>query len=172
MILRVNLVLAALLLVLGVVFTVLVVRDREVAGPGPAGEPGGVPAAAADQDAATRAAAAQVQAFLDIDHTDVDAQLERMLTGTTEGFRRQFARQLRTISDQAERRQSSADVRLLRVGLSSWTGRAATALVAADTDVTSTTRGTSERRTVPWRIEVDLVRQGDLWLTDGLRFVN
>lgn len=170
MTLRVNLVLAALVLVLGVVFAVLVVRDRDVAAP--AGDPDGVPSADAGQDAATRAAATQVQAFLDIDHTDVDAQLERMLEGTTEDFRRQFARQLRTISAQAERRQSSADVRLLRVGLSSWTGRTATALVAADTDVTSTTRGTSVRRTVPWRVEVDLVRRGDLWLTDGLRFVN
>jgi Mce-associated membrane protein len=170
MTLRVNLVLAALVLVLGVVFTVLVVRDREVAGP--AGDAGRVPTAAAEQDAATRAAAAQVQAFLDIDHTDVEAQLERMLEGTTADFRRQFARQLRTISSQAERRQSSADVELLRVGLSSWTGGAATALVAADTDVTSTTGGSRERRTVPWRIEVDLVRRGDLWLTDGLRFVN
>jgi Mce-associated membrane protein len=170
MTLRVNLVLAALVLVLGVVFTVLVVRDRD--GAASADDAEGVPSAAAEQDAASRAAAAQVQAFLDIDHTDVEAQLERMLEGTTADFRRQFARQLRTISSQAERRQSSADVELLRVGLSSWTGRTATALVAADTDVTSTTRGASERRTVPWRIEVDLVRRGDLWLTDGLRFVN
>ena len=167
---RVNVALAVLVLLLGAAFAVLAVRA-----PGAAGDAAGGSAderTAAAQDAAARAAATQVQAFLDIDHDDVDAQLDRMLEGATEDFRRQFARQVRTISAEAERRQSSADVTLRQVGLSSWTADAATALVAADTEVTSTAGGTSERRTVPWRIEVDLVRDGERWLTDGLRFVN
>jgi Mce-associated membrane protein len=167
---RVNVALAVLVLVLGAVFAVLAVRDSDAAAGAPTGS--AADRTAAEQDSAARAAATQVQAFLDIDHDDVDAQLDRMLQGTTEDFRRQFARQVRTISAEAERRQSSADVTLRRVGLSSWTEEAATALVAADTDVTSTADGTSERRTVPWRIEVDLVHDGDRWLTDGLRFVN
>ncbi|WP_457206107.1 hypothetical protein [Nocardioides sp. P5_C9_2] len=163
---RVNVGLAGLVLVLAAVLTTLAVRDHAA------------PAAATDtvavaQDAAARAGAAQVRSFLDIDHTDVDAQLERMLEGTTPRFRRQFAPQLRTIRAEARRRESSADVTLLRVGLSSWTERAATVLVAADTEVTSRAAGGgSERRTVPWRIEVDLVEDGGRWLTDGLRFVN
>ena len=167
---RVNVALAVLVLLLVSAFAVLAVRA-----PGAAGDAEGGSAderTAAAQDAAARAAATQVQAFLDIDHDDVDAQLDRMLEGATEDFRRQFARQVRTISAEAERRQSSADVTLRQVGLSRWTDDAATALVAADTEVTSTAGGTSERRTVPWRIEVDLVRDGDRWLTDGLRFVN
>lgn len=161
---RANTGLAVLVLVLGVVFTVLVLRDP------------GVPAISADsvsteQAAARRAAAAQVQAFLDIDHTDVDAQLERMLEGTTDDFRRQFASQLRTIKEETERRRSSADATVLRSGLSAFTPESASVLVAADTDVTSTA-GKSLSRTVPWRIQVDLVKDGDRWLTSGLRFVN
>jgi Mce-associated membrane protein len=181
---RTNVALFVLVLLLGVAFAVLVARDpapsdaaADAAADTAADTSTGSPADAAvttagEQDAATRAAATQVQAFLDIDHTDVDAQLDRMLEGTTADFRRQFARQVRMISAEAERRQSSADVTVLRVGLSSWTDEAATALVAADTDVTSAARGATERRTVPWRIEVDLVHDGDRWLTDGLRFVN
>jgi Mce-associated membrane protein len=167
---RVNVALAVLVLLLGAAFAVLVVRDPGAADRAPTAGVG--EQTAVGQDAAARAAASQVQAFLDIDHDDVGAQLDRMLEGTTEDFRRQFSRQVRTISAEAERRQSSADVTLRQVGLSSWTDDAATALVAADTDVTSTAGGTGERHTVPWRIEVDLVRDGDRWLTDGLRFVN
>jgi Mce-associated membrane protein len=167
---RANLGLAVLVLLLGVAFTVLVVRDRDAQGA--AGDPARADTVAARQDAATRAAAAQVHAFLDIDHTDVDAQLERMLEGTTEDFRRQFAPQLRTITAETKRRRSSADATVLRAGLGAFTPEAATVLVAADTEVTSTAGGARERRTVPWRIRVDLVRDGDRWLTSGLRFVN
>jgi Mce-associated membrane protein len=177
---RTNVALFVLVLLLGVAFAVQVAREpapsdaaADTAADTSTGSPADVAVTTAgEQDAATRAAATQVQAFLDIDHTDVDAQLDRMLEGTTADFRRQFARQVRMISAEAERRQSSADVTVLRVGLSSWTDEAATALVAADTDVTSAAGGTSQRRTVPWRIEVDLVHDGDRWLTDGLRFVN
>lgn len=167
---RLNVALAVLVLLLGGSFAALVVDGPDQ--PDGAADHSAGDRTAAEQDAAARAAATQVQAFLDIDHDDVDAQLDRMLQGTTDDFRRQFARQVRTISAEAERRQSSADVTLRQVGLSSWTDEAATALVAADTDVTSTVGGRSERRTVPWRIEVDLVHEGERWLTDGLRFVN
>lgn len=166
---RVNVGLAVLVLALGVAFTLLVVRDPDSPG---STTPAATDPVASRQDAATRAAAAQVEAFLDIDHTAVEAQLEQMLEGTTADFRRQFAAQLRTITAEAERRRSSADVTLLGVGLSSFADDTATVLVAADTEVTSTVRGGSERRTVPWRVRVDLVRDGDRWLTDGLRFVN
>lgn len=166
---RVNVGLAVLVLALGVAFTLLVVRDPDSPG---STTPAATDPVASRQDAATRAAAAQVEAFLDIDHTAVEAQLEQMLEGTTADFRRQFAAQLRTITAEAERRRSSADVTLLGVGLSSFADDTATVLVAADTEVTSTVGGGSERRTVPWRVRVDLVRDGDRWLTDGLRFVN
>lgn len=167
---RANVALAVLVLLLGVAFAVLEVRDqgaRDVAG-----DTAGADPVAVEQDAATRAAAVQVQAFLDIDHTDVEAQLERMLQGATEDFRRQFAPQLRTIVAETRRRKSSAEATVLRAGLGAFTPEAATVLVAADTDVRSTAGGTSERRTVPWRIRVDLVKDGDRWLTSGLRFVN
>lgn len=168
---RTNVGLTVLVLLLGVALAALALADRDTRAPAPAGTPDGA-TVAARQDAAARAAADEVRAFLDIDHTDVDAQLDRMLEGTTARFRRQFAPQVRTITAETLRRRSTADVTLLRVGLSSWNDGAATALVAADTDVTSRAAGGTERRTVPWRIEVDLVEDDGRWLTDGLRFVN
>ncbi|KRF36128.1 hypothetical protein [Nocardioides sp. Soil805] len=163
---RVNVGLVVLVLLLGAALATLALREQDTTAAAPADS------VAVRQDAAQRAAADQVRAFLDIDHTDVDAQLEEMLETTTPRFRRQFAPQVRTITAETRRRQSTADVTLLRVGLSSWADGAATALVAADTAVTSAAGGTDGRRTVPWRIEVDLVEDGGRWLTDGLRFVN
>ena len=101
---RTNIGLAVLVLLLGVVFTVLVVRDPDASR---AATPAATDDAATGQVAATRAAAAQVEAFLDIDHTSVETQLEQMLEGTTQDFRRQFVGQLRTITAEAERRRSS-----------------------------------------------------------------
>jgi Mce-associated membrane protein len=165
---RLNIGLAVLVLALLVAFAVLVARD--------VADDGGSAAESADpagttRAAAVRAAAEQVRTFLDVDHTDVDDQLDSMLATTTEEFRRQFADQLDTIRSETLRRQSSADVTILRTGLSESSAASAVVLVAADTEVTSRVGGTRTRE-VPWRIRVDLVRDGDRWLTDGLRFVN
>lgn len=165
---RLNIGLAALVLALLAVFAVLVARD--------AADRDGSAATRADpagttHDAAVRAGAEQVRAFLDVDHPDVDDQLDSMLATTTEDFRRQFAGQLDIIRSETLRRQSSADVTILRAGLSASSATSAVVLVAADTEVTSRVGGVRTRE-VPWRIRVDLVRDGDRWLTDGLRFVN
>jgi Mce-associated membrane protein len=164
---RLNIGLAVLVLALLVAFAVLVARDADD------GDSAVAPAdrAGANPDAAVRAGAEQVRAFLDVDHTDVDDQLDSMLATTTEDFRRQFADQLDTIRSETLRRQSSADVTILRAGLSEASAASAVVLVAADTEVTSSVGGVRTRE-VPWRIRVDLVRDGDRWLTDGLRFVN
>lgn len=165
---RLNIGLAVLVLALLVAFAVLVTRDAADGG-GSAATP--ADAAGTTHDDAVRAAAEQVRAFLDVDHTDVDEQLDSMLATTTDDFRRQFADQLDTIRSETLRRQSSADVTILRAGLSASSAASAVVLVAADTEVTSRVGGVRTRE-VLWRIRVDLVRDGDRWLTDGLRFVN
>ena len=163
---RLNIGLSVLVLALLVAFAVLVARDAADGDGSAAADPAGT-----THDAAVRAAAEQVRAFLDVDHTAVDDQLDSMLATTTEDFRRQFADQLDTIRSETLRRQSSADVTILRAGLSESSAASAVVLVAADTEVTSRIGGVRTRE-VPWRIRVDLVRDGDRWLTDGLGFVN
>jgi Mce-associated membrane protein len=163
---RLNIGLAVLVLALLVAFAVLVARDDADGSASTTADRAGT-----THDAAVRAAADQVRAFLDVDHTDVDDQLDSMLATTTEDFRRQFADQLDTIRSETLRRKSSADVTILRAGLSESSAASAVVLVAADTEVTSRVGGVRTRE-VPWRIRVDLVRDGDRWLTDGLGFVN
>lgn len=118
----------------------------------------------------TRAASAEVQAFLGIDHLNVDAQAETVLEGATGDFEQQYTDQLDTLKQSARNEESTAVATVLEVGISDIDDTTATVFVAANTEVTS--RSTDgEARTVPWRIQLDLVKEGGRWLTSGLRFV-
>lgn len=162
---RVNGLLAALVLALGVALGVVVTRDDAPAPPGSSSS------ATAEYADVTAAAAEQVTTFLDIDHATVDEQLQRVLDGATGEFKKQFAAQVDSIKAQTEEQQSVAEATILKVGISTLTPEAATVFVAANTDITSkATKG--ESRTVPWRIQLDLVKEGERWLTAGLQFVN
>jgi len=59
---------------------------------------------------------------------------------------------------------------VLEVGIVDIDATTARVLVAANTEVTSKSTDGKER-TVPWRIQLDLVQEGGRWLTSGLRFV-
>lgn len=162
---RLNLVLMVLGLVLGAVLLWFVTRDGESAATTS-------PAEQASQQNldVTRAAAAQVQAFLGIDHRKVDDQAQVVLDGATGEFKQQYAEELASLRRSARAQESTAEATVLEVGISDITASTATVFVAADTEVTSkATDGTS--RTVPWRIQLDMVKEGDRWLTAGLQFV-
>jgi Mce-associated membrane protein len=160
---RINGLLAALVLALGVALGVVVTRDEAPAA--------STSSSTAAYDQVTAAASEQVTAFLDIDHETVDEQLQEVLDGATGEFKEQFAAQVDSIKAQTEEQQSTAGATILKVGISTLTPESATVFVAANTDITSkATEG--ESRTVPWRIQLDLVKEGERWLTAGLQFVN
>jgi len=162
---RLDMVLAALVLALGVALVVVMTRDDA------GGSSDSSPSASQEYADVTAAATDQVTVFLDIDHESVDEQLQAVLDGATGEFKKQYAAQVDAIKAQAEEQQSSADATILEVGISTLTPESATVFVAANTDVTSkATKG--EPRTVPWRIQLDLVKEGERWLTAGLQFVN
>lgn len=118
----------------------------------------------------SRAAAAEVQAFLGIDHENVDKQAQTVLDGATGDFKKQYADQLDSLKQSAEDQQSTAVATVLEVGISDIDPTTAKVIVAANTEVTSKSTD-GEARTVPWRIQLDMVKKGGRWLTSGLRFV-
>lgn len=118
----------------------------------------------------SRAATAQVQAFLGIDHENLDAQAQAVLDGATGDFKQQYAAELDSLKQSARDQQSTAVATVLEVGISDIDATTARVLVAANTEVTSTSTD-GKARTVPWRIRLDMVQQGGRWLTSGLRFV-
>ncbi|QIK76715.1 hypothetical protein [Nocardioides piscis] len=118
----------------------------------------------------TRAATAQVQAFLGIDHETVDEQAETVLEGATGEFKEQYAEELDALAKSARDQESSAEATVLEVGIGDISPTAATVYVAANTEVTSKSTG-GKPRTVPWRIQLTMAKEGERWLTSGLQFV-
>lgn len=100
----------------------------------------------------------------------VEEQTEVVLEGATGEFKEQYAEELASLIRSARAQQSSAEATVLEVGIADVDASTATVSVAADTKVTSkATQGKS--RTVPWRIQLDMVYEGGRWLTAGLQFV-
>lgn len=118
----------------------------------------------------TRAATAEVQAFLGIDHENVDAQAETVLEGATGDFKQQYADELDSLKESAREQESTAVATVLEVGISDIDDTTAKVFVAANTEITSKSTD-GKARTVPWRIQLDLVKDGGRWLTSGLQFV-
>jgi len=162
---RFNILLLILGLALGAALALLLVRGNEAL----PGETEAEQSAKQHLDV-TRAAAAQVQAFLGVDHENVEEQAQVVLDGATGDFKQQYAEELDSLIRSAQAQQSTAEATVLEVGISDIDASVATVFVAADTVVTSkATDGTS--RTVPWRIQLDMVKEDDRWLTSGLQFV-
>ena len=162
---RVNLVLLLLGVALGAVLALLLTRDGETARSAT-----GTDQTAQEYADVTRAATSQVQAFLGIDHRHVDEQAQTVLDGATGDFKRQYADELDNLTRSARDQQSTAEATVLEVGISDVDASIATVLVAANPEVTS--RATDgQSRTVPWRIRLDMVKEGGRWLTSGLQFV-
>ena len=162
---RFNLALLVLGLVLGAALSGLLARGADAL-------PGETEAEHREQQHAdvTRAAAAEVEAFLGIDHERVDEQARTVLDGATGDFEQQYADELEGLRRSARRQESTADATVLEVAISELGETEATVLVSADTEVTS--KSTDGRpRTVPWRIQLDMVKEGGRWLTSGLQFV-
>jgi Mce-associated membrane protein len=118
----------------------------------------------------SRAASAEVRAFLGIDHENVDEQARAVLDGATGDFKQQYADELDSIKQSARDQQSAAVATVLEVGISDIDPTTATVLVAANTEVSSKSSG-GEARTVRWRIRLDMVKEGGRWLTSGLELV-
>lgn len=162
---RLNLVLLVLALLLGGALAVLMTRGAEAL-------PGDTEAEQASERYVdvTRAATAQVRAFLEIDHENVDEQAQLVLDGATGDFKEQYEAELDNLKQSARDQESVAEAEVLEVGLSEVSATAATVFVAANTEVVSKSTG-GETRTVPWRIQLDMVLEDGRWLTSGLQFV-
>ncbi len=162
---RYNLLLLGLVLVLGVTLALLRTQGSETSPAQSEAEQ-----QAQQQLDVTRAASSEVLAFLSIGNDNFDTTAQVVLDGATGTFKQQYSTELKSLKKSARDQKSTAQASVLEVGISDIEAGRATVLVAANTDVTSqATEGQS--RTVPWRIQLDMVKEGGRWLTSGLRFV-
>lgn len=93
-----------------------------------------------------------------------------MLDGGTGDFTQQYADELDSLARSAQAQRSTAEATVLEVEMNDIDASTATVFVAADTEVTSKVTD-GKARTVPWRIQLDMVKEGERWLTSGLQFV-
>ena len=124
---------------------------------------------AAQQDVAA-AARAEALAVLTVDHEDMAPLIDAVLDGATGEFAEQYDAQRDTLTSEAVRTEATSTPEVVSLGVGDQDGDSATVLVAANSTVTnSSTAGEGQVRY--YRLRLELVREGERWLTSNMEFV-
>ncbi|NYE38348.1 Mce-associated membrane protein [Nocardioides cavernae] len=124
----------------------------------------------ADQQDVAAAARAEALAFLTVDHRDMGPLVDAVLEGATGEFAEQYAAQRDTLEAEAVRTKATSTAEVVALGVGDQDEESATVLVAANSRVTNTGTG-SEGEVRYYRLRLELVREGDRWLTSNVQFV-
>ena len=116
------------------------------------------------------AARAEALAFTTLDHRTVDEDTARVLEGATGSFKRQFEASLDQLTELAAQNESVSKGKVLSAGVVSADADSARVVVVADSTVSNVNTPSPQPR--HYRIQMDLVRQGDEWLASDLEFVS
>ena len=116
------------------------------------------------------AARVEALAFLTVDHTDMDPLIDAVLAGATGDFAEQYESQRDTLTSEAIRTEATSTGEVVALGVGDLDDDSATVLVAANSTVTNTSTG-SKGQVRYYRLRLDLVREGERWLTSNVQFV-
>ena len=116
------------------------------------------------------AASKMANAFLNLDHEDVDASVEAVLSQATGEFRTQYQASAESLEKVATRAQSVQTGEVLWAGVVAVDEDSATVIVASTGTVANKT---TEFEAVPrdYRLQLELSLEDDRWLTRDLQFV-
>ncbi len=116
------------------------------------------------------AARAEAVAFLTVDHRDMEPLIDAVLDGATGDFAEQYASQRERLTSEAVRTEATSTGEVVALGVGDLDDDSATVLVAANSTVTnSSTDSLGQVRY--YRLRLDLVREGERWLTSNVQFV-
>lgn len=117
-----------------------------------------------------RAAREETMAFLAVDHKRMDELTDRVISGATGDFEKQYKASLKSLKETAISQESISKGHVEEVGLSEVDARSASVFVAAGSKVQNKgTGGKVEDRS--WRIKLTMVKEGGRWLVSQLEFV-
>lgn len=116
------------------------------------------------------AARTEALAFLTVDHTDMDPLIDAVLAGATGDFAEQYESQRDKLTSEAIRTEATSTGEVVALGVGDLDEDSATVLIAANSTVTNTSTG-SEGQVRYYRLRLDLVREGERWLTSNVQFV-
>lgn len=121
-------------------------------------------------DAVLDAARTEALAFVNIDHTDLDAAIDKVRQGATGPFKKQYEKSAKGLRQVMKRNKSQMTGEVLSAGVVAITEFTATVLVATKGNVTnSNTKGKPVERNL--RLKLDLKKVDGKWLTNNLEFV-
>ena len=139
---------------------------------GSAAAPGSTPEEErADQYAAiTRAARAEVLAFLKVDHTNMKPLTDAVIDGATGAFKKQYESSVKTLTDAAKAQESMSTGHVDEIGLGEVDDDSASVYVAAGSKVQN--KGTKGKtQDTSWRIKLTMTEEDGRWLVSDLEFV-
>jgi Mce-associated membrane protein len=116
------------------------------------------------------AARVEALAFLTVDHTDMDPLIDAVLAGATGDFAEQYESQRDTLTSEAIRTEATSTGEVVALGVGDLDDDSATVLIAANSIVTNTSTDSSGQVRY-YRLRLDLVREGERWLTSNVQFV-
>lgn len=161
-----------LVAVLATIATLALVRDdgtRELQSAAlPWEDPGGE--LTESSRAVAEAARSETLAFLEVDYRDMEPLTEKVLDGAAGEFEEQYRDRVEDLVTQAEQNKSISEGEVVALGIGELDADSAVVHVAANSQVqNSSTGGTPQPRY--YRLQLDMVREGDRWLVSQLQFV-
>jgi Mce-associated membrane protein len=105
-----------------------------------------------------------------LDHRSVERDLQRVLALSTGNFRAEFEAGTKDLTDLVVENKAVSTGEVLEAGIVTADSDSARVLVVADSTVSNST--TEEQQVRHYRMQLDLVRRGDRWLTSALTFVS
>jgi len=116
----------------------------------------------AEYAAVTKAASDTTKAFLDVDYTDMEPRIQKVLKGATGSFHDQYSRASVELKAQLAEEQTVATGKILEVGIGDINKNQAVVFVAADQKVRNkSTKGKEEPRA--YRFQLDLSKVKGVW---------
>lgn len=121
------------------------------------------------RDAALGAARQEALNLTSIDGKDIEADLKRVQDGATGGFATDFAQRAKDLKRVLTENAVVAEGRVIDAALVRGDLDTATVLVVVDSTVKN--KAVPAGRANTYRMQLDLERRGDRWLTSALQFV-
>lgn len=107
--------------------------------------------------------------FMTYKYQTWDADVQRVLANATGPFKQQFSDTATSLKQQVTQNKASSQGEVLEAGIVSMDADSGQLLVVIDAAVTNTAAPNGQLRHL--RVKLDMVREGDRWLTADLQFV-
>jgi Mce-associated membrane protein len=121
------------------------------------------------REAALAAASQSALNLTSIDKDDFQADVDRVLEGSTGAFRKDFEARSKQLADVLTQNEVSSEGKVIDAGLVRYDAVTATALVVVDSNVRNV--ASPEGRVNTYRMRLQLERRDGRWLTSMLEFV-